>query len=402
MPFAIYVLGLTIFSMTTSEFMVAGMIDSLSKEFGVSVSAVGYLISGYAGAMVIGGPVLTVGLLNIPKKKALLALVTFFLIGQSLGALAWSYESMMVARIITGVASSAGFGVSLSICAGLVGPESRGRAASIVIGGLMVATVIGLPAATLIEQAFGWRTSFWVVVVLVLLSGIATQWLIPASPKPEPISLRGELAAFNNRSLWAAYATSSLIIGATFAAFSYFSPILTEVTGFAPTMVPFLLSLYGMATVIGNIITGRLADRYAMKILAGGLLLLTAGLITFALGAHNNVITIIAVIVIGIVGVPMNPAMATRVMRSAGTGPLVNTVHTSVITFGVMAGSMIGGLTISGGYGLVSPLWVGSLFGVLGLLSLLPYVREISQNESKSTKHRKYLNEDNKVVCSKT
>lgn len=389
MPYAIYVLGLTIFSMTTSEFMVAGMMNALSTEFGVSVSQIGYLISAYAGAMVVGGPLLTVWLLRVPSKQALLTLVAFFLIGQTLGALAWSYESMMAARIITGVASSAGFGVSMSICASLVESQSRGRAASIVLGGLMVATVIGLPATTLIEQAFGWRASFWAVVLLVLVSGITAQRVVPTSPKPESINLHSELAAFRNRSLWAAYATSSLIIGATFAAFSYFSPIFIEITGFSPAAVPLLLAIYGAATVVGNFITGRLADRYTMPVLAGGLVLLTASLIILAFGARNTVVTIVTVIMIGLVGVPMNPAMAARVMQSAGSGALVNTVHTAVITFGIVVGSSFGGLTISAGYGLLSPLWVGSLLAALGLLSLLPYVRKSIRTDSKRTKAKK-------------
>ncbi|MET3291735.1 UNVERIFIED_CONTAM: DHA1 family inner membrane transport protein [Brevibacillus sp. OAP136] len=386
MPFAIYILGLAIFAMTTSEFMVAGMMNTLAADFGVSVSAIGYLISAYAAAMVVGGPLLTVGLLRVSSKRALLALVFLFLLGQTVGALAWNYESMMAARIITGIASSAAFGVSLSICAALVSPDSLGRAASIVLGGLMFATVIGLPATTVVAQSFGWRSSFWAVDLLVLAAGIAAQWIIPASPPATSINLRRELAAFRNRSLWAAYATSALIIGATFAAFSYFSPIFTDLTGFAAEAVPWLLALYGTATVVGNLITGRLADRFMMPILTVGLCLLTASLITLAFGATDPTITIITVIVIGLVGVPMNPAMVTRVMRAGGSSALVNTVHTAVITFGLAVGSSVGGMAISAGYGLTSPLWVGLLLAALGLLSLLPYLRPSSVHQSRRPK----------------
>ncbi|UUZ91047.1 MFS transporter [Paenibacillus sp. P25] len=287
MPFAIYILGLMIFSMTTSEFMVAGMMASLSSEFGVSIAAIGYLISAYAAGMIVGGPSLTVGLLKPPRKQAFLTLAFVFLAGQTLGALAPTYEVMMIARIITGVSSAACFGVSLAICFTLVGPESRGRAASIVLGGLMVATAIGLPLAMLFDQYFGWRASFWAVVVLVLVSGLLGLFTIPASPKPESVRLRDELAAFRAGGLWAAYATSMLIIGATFAAFSYFSPILTDLAGFTTSTVPLLLAVYGVATVIGNIITGRLADRYMMPILGVGLLALTAALTLFGVFARE-------------------------------------------------------------------------------------------------------------------
>ncbi|MBB6670432.1 MFS transporter [Cohnella nanjingensis] len=375
MPFAIYVLGLMIFSQTTSEFMVAGMLPSLSAEFGVSIAAIGYLISAYAAGMIVGGPLLTVGLLKLPRKQAFLSLALLFLLGQSLGALAESYGVMMAARIITGISSSACFGVSLAICFSLVRPESRGRAASVVLGGLMVATAIGLPAAMLFDQRFGWRASFWAVVVLVLLSGLLALRAIPATPRPAAIRIRDELAAFRNRHLWAAYATSMLIIGATFAAFSYFTPILTELAGFAPSTIPLLLGIYGAATVLGNIATGRLADRHMMPILSVGLLALTAALTLFGLFGHQPVLAMLAVVVIGIVGVPMNPAMSTRITRVSGTGTLVTTVHGSVISLGVVVGSSVGGLAIDAGYGLASPLWVGAILAVLGLVSLFPYLR---------------------------
>lgn len=375
MPLSIYILGLMIFSMTTSEFMVAGIMPSLSAEFGVSVAAIGYLITAYAAGMIIGGPLLTVGLLKVPRKQAFMILAAIFLVGQTLGAVATTYEVMMAARVITGISSAAAFGVSLAISFSLVGPESRGRAASIVLGGLMVATAIGLPLAMWIEQLLGWRASFWAVVVLVLASGLVGLFTIPSLPRAESAGIRGEFVAFKNRHLWAAYATSMLIIGATFAAFSYFSPILTDLTGFGAQAVPILLGVYGVATVLGNMVTGRLADHYMMQILTIGLVALAAALVVFGLFVHSQVIAMIAVVIVGLAGVPMNPAMATRVTRVADTGSLVTTVHGSVISLGVVVGSSVGGMAMDAGFGLASPLWVGAFLAVLGLLSLLPAVR---------------------------
>ncbi|KOY15007.1 MFS transporter, partial [Paenibacillus xylanivorans] len=284
MPLAIYVLSLAIFCMTTSEFMVAGMMNTLAGEFAVSVSQVGYLITAFSAGMVVGGPLLTAALLNMPRKKAFIMLTGVFLAGQLLGAIAGSYEVMMASRIIAGVASSAAFGVSISISASLVEENQRGRAVSIIFGGLMIATVLGTPAATWVADAYGWRFSFWAVAILVLLSGVTALRLIPVLSRPEPTSLRHEMKSFRNRKLWAAYLTSFLIIGATFVAFSYFAPIFTELTGFSPSSVPLLFVVYGAATVVGNLITGRLADRYTMLILTIGLVLLTTGLLTFAIG----------------------------------------------------------------------------------------------------------------------
>ena len=375
MPLVIYILGITIFSLTTSEFMVAGMMPSLTQAFAVSVAQIGYLISLYAIGMVIGGPLLTTLLLKlkVPNKKALLWLLCFYAVAQSVAASAITYDIMAIARVITGVAGAACFGVSLAICAEIVAVEARGRAASIVVGGLMLATVLGVPAATVIDAHLGWRASFWLIVVLAILSAVTIMFMVPKSKPSEAFSLGAELAEFKNRHLWAAYTTSGLIIGATFAAFSYFAPILIEVAGFAPSSIPWLLGIYGAATVLGNIVVGRYADKHTIPIMFWGLVILGFTLALFAIFAHNPAISLVLMIVIGLVGVPMNPAMIARVMRTAHPGPF-NTVHTSVINIGLGVGAWIGGMGIAAGYGLRSPLWVGVVLAILGLLSLLPYM----------------------------
>jgi len=179
-----------------------------------------------------------------------------------------------------------------------------------------------------------------------------------------------------NGELWAAYATSALIIGATFAAFSYFSPIFTEVTGFSARAIPWLLVAYGVANVTGNLVVGRLADHHTIEILAGGLAILAVALGAFATFAQSASVGLIAFLSIGLTGVALNPAMIARVMRAASPGPLVNTMHTSLITAGLAFGSWAGGAAIDTGYGLRSPLWVGLVLALVGLLSLAPYLRD--------------------------
>lgn len=378
MPLAVYLLGVTIFVLTTSEFMVAGMMLSLAQAFGVPVAQVGHLISLYALGMVVGGPMLT-GLLllrGVPNKRALLWLLAAYGAGQALAASAGSYEVMALARIATGVAGSACFGVALAICADLVAPAARARAASIVIGGLMLSTVLGVPMATIVDQQAGWRAAFWAVFSLTVACAALVSFLVPNMRPARAASLRAELGEFSNPHLWAAYATSALIIGATFAAFSYYAPILTGITGFAEGAIPWLLGVYGVANVIGNSIVGRYADRHGMRIMLYGLIVLSIALAVFALLAQHVVAAVAMIIVIGLVGVPMNPAMIARVMKTAGhAGPLVNTVHTSVINIGLAVGAWTGGVGIAAGHGLRSPLWIGLVLALAGLLSLLPYLR---------------------------
>ncbi|VFR79238.1 putative MFS transporter [plant metagenome] len=376
LPFVVYLLGLTIFALTTAEFMVAGMMPSLAAALNVSVSEIGYLISLYALGMAFGGPVLTALLLalRVPNKPALLWLLVLYVAGAVLAALATTYGVMAAGRVVMGVASSACFGVSLTICAGLVAPEARGRAASFVLAGLMLSPVLGVPATALIEQHHGWRASFWAVAVLSVLCTTVVAWRVPASKDQSHVGLSAEFRSLRNGGLWAAYATSALIIGATFAAFSYFSPIFIGVTRFSAKAIPWLLMAYGLANVVGNLVVGHLADRHMIAVLTGGLGILALALGAFAGFAHSTAISVIAFLAIGLTGVALNPAMVARVMRAASPGPLVNTMHTSLITVGLAVGSWAGGAAIDAGYGLRSPLWVGLALALAGLLSLAPFM----------------------------
>lgn len=374
MPLPVYLLSAAVFVTTTSEFMVAGIMPSLSAAFGVSVSEVGYLISLFALGMTIGGPLVTALLLHlkVPNKPAFLWLLGLFVIGSILTAIAPNYAMMALGRIVQGVSSGGCFGIGLTICAGLVRADLRGRAVSIVLAGLMLAPVVGVPAMALIDQTFGWRASFWSIVVLAALSTVIVAVGVPASRREEFADLRSSFAALRNGRLWAAYLTSGLIIGATFAAFSYFSAIFTDVVGLPATAIPVLLAAYGVANVIGNLVVGRFADRYTFPVLVTGLSVVALALVVFALFATIPAVSIAAFIVIGLFGITMNPAMAARVMRAAHPGPMVNAIHSSVITGGLAVGTWIGGLGIEAGYGLTAPLWVGFGLALLGLLSLAP------------------------------
>lgn len=182
MPLIVYVLGAAIFALTTSEYMVAGLMPALAAEFGVSFAAIGYLVTFYAGAMAVGGPLLTTALLRVPRKNALLGLIALFVVGQVIGALAPGYAVMVAARLVTAVAAAAFFGVALTACAELVEGNQFGRASSLVLGGLMVGTVLGLPVATWLGEWYGWRASFFAVALVAVLVGLLVLQLMPAIP----------------------------------------------------------------------------------------------------------------------------------------------------------------------------------------------------------------------------
>ncbi|MGK5501444.1 MFS transporter, partial [Streptomyces sp. URMC 125] len=372
MPRAVYVLALGIFAMVTGEFAVAGLMPQLAEGLDATIPRIGYLITAFAVAMAFGGPLLTVAVLRVPPRRALMVLFAIFLAGNVLAAVATGYPTMVAARIITGAASQAFFGVAVSLCAQLTRPEVRGRAIAVVMNGLMLGTLLGLPLSTLVGERFGWRAAFWAVSALALAAALATPAGVPRVGRAEGGGdFRRELRVFENPRLWLVLSTSTLIIGATFSAFSYLNPILTEVTGFSPAAVPLLLIAYGAATVVGNTVVGRLADRHTLAVLVCGLLLNALFLTGFALLAGLPVPAVACMTGIGLVGVTMNPAMVTRVQRTGNARPLVNTVHSSFITLGVILGSSVGAVVIDA-WGLRAPLWLGAAVALAGLATLLP------------------------------
>ncbi|MFC8126523.1 MFS transporter [Streptomyces sp. NPDC057302] len=381
MPRAVYLLALGIFAMVTSEFVVAGLMPQMADGLDATIPEIGYLITAFAAAMAFGGPVLTVALLRMRQKTALIVLFGIFLAGNVLAALAPDYRTMLVARVITGIASQAFFGISISLCAQLTRPEVRGRAIAVALNGLMLGTLLGLPLSTVIGEHLGWRAAFWAITGLTVLAALATLVGVPRIERADDGgNLRQELGAFSNPRLWLTLTTSTFVIGATFSAFSYLNPILTEVTGFSTGTVPLLLIAYGAATVIGNTVVGRFADKRTVPVLLTGLLLNLAFLAGFAVFAQLSVAAVVLMMGIGLVGVTMNPALVTRVQRTGNARPLVNTVHSSFITLGIIIATSVGGPAIDT-FGLRAPLWIGAALAALGLLTLVPDLKRLRKRD---------------------
>ncbi|MEV4222040.1 MFS transporter [Nonomuraea sp. NPDC049725] len=375
-PLVVYVLAAGIFAMVTSEFAVAGLMPQLAEGLGTGIERIGYLVTIFAVAMAVGGPVLTMALLRVPPKTALLVIIAVFLAGNVLAALAASYPVMVVARVVSGVASQAFFGIAVSMCARVVDERMRGRAVGVAMSGLMLGTLLGLPLATFVGGRLGWQAAFWTISALTVIAAILTVAYVRDPARPDAAaapsaSLRDELAVLRRPQFLLAIVSSTLIIGATFSAFSFFTPVLTRVTGFGEGTVPLLLLAYGAATLIGNAVVGRLADRRTVATLLTGTALNAVSLAGLALFTDVPAAAVAFMLGIGLTGVTMNPAMAVRVQRAGSTAPLVNTVHASFITLGVVLGSAIGSALIPG-HGLRAPIVLGVVLAVLAILTILP------------------------------
>jgi predicted MFS family arabinose efflux permease len=376
-PPAVYVLAAGVFAMVTSEFTVAGLMPQLAEGLVTGIPQIGYLVTIFAVAMAVGGPLLTFALLRVPPKRALMTIFAIFLVGNVIAALATGYPLMVLARIISGAASQAFFGIAVSMSVQLVDERVRGRAVAVVMNGLMLGTLFGLPLAIFVGGRFGWQTAFWTISAITLVAAILTLAFVsnPAAPAGggvEPAaSTRSNLAVLRKPQFLLALASSTLIIGATFSAFSFFTPILTEVTGFSDSLVPVLLLIYGAATLVGNLVVGRLADKHTISTLLFGTALNAVFLTGFALFTEIPSLALVFMLGIGLVGVTMNPAMAVRIQRAGSTAPLVNTIHGSFITLGVIIGSAVGSALIPL-HGLRAPVVLGVGLAILAIAAILP------------------------------
>jgi predicted MFS family arabinose efflux permease len=226
--------------MVTSEFVVAGLMPQMADGLNATIPQIGYLITAFAVAMAAGGPFLAVALMKLPPRTALMVLFVIFLAGNALAATATGYSTMMAARIVTGIASQAFFGVGISMCAQITRPEIRGRAIAVAMNGLMLGTLLGLPISTLVGERFGWRAAFWAIAAITVIAAVATWFGVPRIERAEGGGgFRQEVGVFKKPKLWLVLSTSTLIIGATFSAFSYFNPILTDLPASPPVPSPY-------------------------------------------------------------------------------------------------------------------------------------------------------------------
>jgi DHA1 family chloramphenicol resistance protein-like MFS transporter len=368
MPFAVYVIGLAIFAQGTSELMLAGLLPEIARDLSVSIPQTGLLISAFAVGMLVGAPVLAVLTLRWPRRAALLAFLAVFAASHVVGAVTDSYAVLLGSRIVGAFVYAGFWAVGSVTVVGLVDADRRGRAMSVVAGGLTVASIVGLPAGTAIGQQFGWRAAFWVVAVMSLLAMAVVATTIRDTGTAGGTDLRAELRTMTNPRLWLAYATTALVTGALLVTFSYLAPFLTDTTGLSDGAVPVVLALYGVGALVGITIGGRTADAYPFRTLYVGAAGLVVASIALALFAEAPLPAIVAVTLLGAFGFGVNPALNARVFAEAGDAPtLAAATSTSAFNAGIMAGPWLGGLALEAGAGYPVVGWLGAGLGVIAL-----------------------------------
>ncbi|MCW3003626.1 MAG: araJ [Conexibacter sp.] len=345
-----------------------GLLPQVAGTFDVSISTAGLLISGYALGIVVGAPLLTAAATRLPRKSVLLLLMALFICGNVISALAPSYAVLLVGRVVAAVAHGAFFGIGAVVAAGLVPAQRKASAIALMFTGLTAANVLGVPMGTLLGQSFGWRATFWVVGALGVVSLAGILLLVPREPVAPSGGLRRELAAFRDRQVWLALATTALGFGGVFASFTYIAPMMTEVAGFDDSAMTWLLIVFGLGLIAGNLAGGRLADRALMPSLYAILAALSVTLAAFAFTAHSQPASVITIFVLGFTGFAAVPALQSRVLQKTVAAPtLASAGNIAAFNLGNAIGVWFAGIAIDAGLGYAAPNWVGAGLAAGGL-----------------------------------
>ncbi|MEU7785465.1 Cmx/CmrA family chloramphenicol efflux MFS transporter [Amycolatopsis sp. NPDC049159] len=369
MPLAVFVLGLSVFALGTSEFMITGLLPGMAADLGVSIPDTGLLISAFAVGMVVGAPLLAIGTLRLPRRRTLLAMLAVFVVAHVVGALAEGYALLFATRVVAALACAGFWAVAAATTIALVPAGRRGRAMAVLVGGLTVANIAGVPAGTFLGQHAGWRTAFWAVAVVTLLAAAGVAALVPDTTGGTG-GVRGELRMYRRGRVWLALGVVALCQAMVFAAFSYFAPLLTETDGLPEEWVPGVLALFGVGALLGITVGGRLADRRPFATLYGSIGLALAALSVLA-STTDTVVAVAAVLAFGVAGFGANPALNVRAYQVSGDAPtLTGASTTAAFNVGNTVGPWLGGVAIDAGLGFPSVAWTGMALGAATLVAL--------------------------------
>jgi len=380
MPIALYALAAGAFGIGVTEFVIMGLLLDVSADLGVSISAAGLLISGYALGVVVGAPLLGALTGRLPRKTLLLALMVVFTLGNLACALAPDYWTLMAARVLTAFAHASFFGVGSVVATGLVAPNRKASAIALMFTGLTVANILGVPFGTWLGQAYGWRSTFLAVTLVGILAFIVIALLVP---RDEPAistaedSAEGTLAVLGRRTVLLGLLTTVLSWVGVFAAFTYLAPILTRVSGFSEAAVSPILLVFGAGLIAGNLLGGRLADRHLVPTVVGTLIALSVVLFAMTAAIHQPVAAVIAVGLLGAVAfATVAPLQMWVLEKASGAGQgLASSFNIAAFNLGNAIGAWLGGFVIDHGPGLGAVTLVAGLVPLAALAVALLALR---------------------------
>ncbi|WP_372511696.1 MFS transporter [Nocardia amikacinitolerans] len=366
---AMLALALGGFGIGTTEFVTMGLLPDIARAMNVSEPSAGHAVSAYALGVVLGAPVLAALCARVPRKRLLIALMIAFTVGNAATVLAPNFESLVVARFVSGLPHGAYFGVASLAAATLAPAGQRAKAVAAVMLGLSAANVVGVPAATWLGQHLGWRDAFVVVALIGIATVAALARFVPELTGVKTTDPRTELGALRRSQVLLTLAVGAVGFGGMFAVYTYITTTLTDVAGMSIGFVPLVLMLFGLGMVAGNIVGGVLADRGVDRAVFVAMIAMALVLAGFVAAAHNPFTAAAGAFLVGATGAALAPALQTRLMDvAADAQTLAAALNHAALNIANAAGAWLGGLVIAAGLGYTAPAAVGAGLAVIGTL----------------------------------
>ncbi|PTP88295.1 MFS transporter [Vibrio splendidus] len=346
-PFQVWILTLAAFAIGTAEFVIAGILPQIATSLSITEGQAGYLISAYALAIVIGGPILTIYLARFNKKMVLIGLMALFIIGNVLSALAPSYPLLLASRVIAGLVQGPFYGIGAVVATNLVSEKMAGRAVGQMFAGLTLANVLGVPAGTWVSLQFGWHTTFFTVAALGTIAMLAILTSIKSTGHSEAKDIKTQLLAFKNPMLLISLAITAFAWSGFMTLYGYLAPIAMHITGYSQESVTWILVIVGVGLIIGNTLGGRSSDKNLGKASMFWAVAMIISLVVVGLVVDNKILFVAAAFVFGIASFANVPAMQLRVMNHGGEGQeLAATANISAFNLANAFGGFLGGMVL--------------------------------------------------------
>ncbi|MEU3528330.1 MFS transporter [Streptomyces sp. NPDC038707] len=372
LPFVVWMLAAGTFLMGTTEFVIAGILPDIAPDLGTSVSHAGLLVTAFAVGMILGGPTMALATLRLPQRLTLVLALTVFAAGHILAALTSSFTVVLAARFVTALATGAFWAVGFVIATAAAGPANATRAVSVMMGGLTLANVVGVPAGSLTGHVTGWRGLFWVLAALAALAAAVIGRFLPRTPQRAQVSVRDEIRALRQGRLWLALAAAVLIMGGVLATYTYITPLLTDRAGIPAGAVPLVLVAFGAGALGGTAIGGRFGDRRPMATTIPAAAATALALLALIPLSTTPPAAVFLIFLMALTGFTINPVVTALAVRFAGDAPtLASALTTSAYNTGIAAGSALAGQALASSLGVTGPALIGALFTGLTLLPLI-------------------------------
>ena len=368
MPLALFALAIGAFGIGMTEFVVAGILPQIARDFGVDIPTSGLMATTYALGVFVGAPILTILGAKVPRKTMLISLALIFTLGNVITAVAPTLPIALAGRILTAFNHGTFFGMGSIIAASLVAKDRQASAIAFMFSGLTMANLFGVSAGTWLAQAYSWRLVFWLIAGIGLITVIAL--LVPQIKAGKAIALKSELRAFADPQVLLAMGITVFGPAAFFTSITYIAPMMVEEAGFSDTGVAKLMVLFGLGLAVGNWIGGRFADRSLFGTLFVTLAAQAAVLFVFWLGVGNSVVASASVFLMAAFGFATVSPIQKLVMdraSQAGAPTMAASVNIGMFNLGNAIGAWVGGATIAAGFGLASPNWAGAILSLIAL-----------------------------------